>query len=444
MTLQGQKLTKQLMQDKKREYRSLSEEEFMRYKELGRLATQQHADGAETFPCKSRRAESGRGRRGHHIHRVPHLEDAEGAEAFEKRVLAGQAANLPQVPTMHGKPFKQAFECYLHNQAAYCFERKAANARREAQLRDTLYEHEAVRRETILQYRRGLAEIPHVSWVSLPHDCPALAAQFVPESAVPAVWERGDGGQDPDSLLELESTWKRQSFGIKGSDWQGRDPGHGGKRSECAQACVCHCGRDWAIPRLLHSRLRQHFNGLIAGDATLRPNILNGYMILQWSFSDPDRAVSARMQSEGAAGAPTCAGGCKHFFTHVALCYLRPWRPTFVPVRLADAEVEQKLMDLPSAEVVGPLVFKASEKENGEVAVSNVWNCLKQLDTDKRVTVQFWELSKRRLPTASLLSVVARKAAIPAFTLWSGPDAELLRRPQRPAHEILEEAKLTT
>ena len=430
MTLRGQKLTGLLMQQKRREYQALSQEEFAEYVRLGQLATQQHAAGQETFPCMSRRARSGRGRQHGDGNRAYLIEDPEQARAFEQSVLDGHAMGLPQLQAMHGLPFQHAFDKYLRNQAAYFFRVKEAEKIKETELRDALFENEQGRRDGILQYRRGLREVRHVEWTAFPHPCPALSARFVAGQAVPGTWER-DIGADPESIMEQEATWKRHSLGIKGASWQTPDPGLRGRRSRCAQDCECHCQHDTAVARLLHERLRQYLVGLIAQDASVLPNITNGFVVLHWRLSAPTNGADRESESD-----------TQDLFTHIALYYIKPWRPTLAPLVVLPPHECDRVQRLSAESLEGPLHFRASVTESGAVFLTTIWQWLKTLNVETKISVQLWELSRRVLPTATLTAVVARKCAIPALTLWAGPDEEhFVHRPRRAAYDIFDEER---
>eukprot|EP00971_Amphidinium_carterae_P137075 2716396-Amphidinium_carterae.1 len=88
---------------------------------------------------------------------------------------------------------------------------------------------------------------------------------------------------------------------------------------------VCHCGQAGVTLRVLHQRVRKFFDTLVANENQsenpFQKRLQAGTIVLQW-HSTVAEPSSVTKSSAG-------ADGTGHYWFHVALHYVRPWRPTF-------------------------------------------------------------------------------------------------------------------
>ena len=258
--------------------------------------------------------------------------------------------------------------------------------------------------ENVLHNRRILKEMG--SWLSVPHRCPTLLLQTKASDACETFLQNADE-TGRGMQTKLCQKWQERHLGVRAPAPKRRVRGI--YRSECWQQGCCLCGT--AARRFANqatSVLRT-----ACKDAPHAHSLLNAFMVLLWVGGK--QAISADIDLSN--------NDVVHRVTYIPLHYLKPWRPTFVEVKLQQS-LQSFLQSLPRR---AGLHSDASlwhtlslvDPAGGELPFLTPFAFAKTLDLSLHWSVLLLELSTRKTPFIGSAGLVrARVSSANFLQIW--------------------------
>eukprot|EP00971_Amphidinium_carterae_P349278 6490938-Amphidinium_carterae.1 len=357
------------------QYHALTPEQREHYTQLGLAATMAATEGKSTFPCHSLRAAQLRG-------------GPDSAHQWPSRPTADPIA-------------EHVRSLYVPSQ-----ERSKREAAELAADTKQLQEYARKRSKQVLS-RHLFLESTGCKWQAFPHRTLALATHFDAEHLVGS-----DAFQEQTSTMEAE--WERMHRGIPAHSFSTVVPPltveqeKMARPKRCLQTGTCLCQGLGTMWTKVSSRLKALLKDV---EKTL---LLSGDIILEWCKPTDSAIVSLA-------------------FTHVALLYQRPWRPTHLMVELVAKEGDKA-------------TFKAILDEQRCCVFRTAVAFLSTLPSDSPLDVRVYSMSQRAAPCPAFNSTVHCELR-PEFggNVWRGAQQERKRkrhkpRDKRPLHEKLSQA----
>ena len=296
------------------------------------------------------------------------------------------------------------------------------------------------RAKDLLIGRRRLQELHGAQWVAPPSDVPTLSLAFsadrCPELGALTPSSSSAANNHEVSAADLSAAWKKRYVGVRASDCPHVPPAAARDLSTpCWKSGVCRCKGSGRWLNHLFTMFRDYVRGLCAS-AAFKEELMQGWVVMLWSGHAvaSDDAVVGQSASSSEMPPPTS----RRIWTHVALQYLQPWRPTFVEMQMAGGAREASGRDM-SDLGVGPLKLSVQTTATGEPRMWSVWQLLETLSQDLRWEVEAWHLSARLCPSILDGSVVVFRVQEPARVIWIGPEQRNRAAPSIAVHEVWSE-----
>ena len=228
-----------------------------------------------------------------------------------------------------------------------------------------------------------------------------------------------------ESATTLAAAWQRRHIGIKESSWEVLE--RKAPVRPCLNLGVCVCHGSGLHFRKIKQNLANYLKDLSA-KPSFEKALLSGLVVLHWHLRDDPCTA-------GDAPPPL---PCKHFWTHIGMMYLKPWRITLVHLNIAD---DSPAPDLYGDSAPAPrLALQFAQEDEGIDADTLLWFLLSlESNLQQCIMVEVWVLSSRATAMPVLSRVMADKLTEPARCVWRGLAIERSRRRRRTqaAHEIL-------
>ena len=363
------------------EYWSLSEEKFEELKVLGRTAKELRSSGMAAFPVHSRRQHRNRGRgewAGEDVLPPRWLPSSNERSVMVGSIVSGEAVQLPHPdedkPVLFDTQWKILEDAFAKDIVKV---RRENEAKLKGHYREII---DAKLQDRVLQNRQRLRGVTSANWVGFPHTCPAVAGLFDPIAVLPAQW--GGRHKEWEPATTLAQAWRERHQSVKDTPAAHTDPGV--VRKPCYEAHYCHCHGRGRIIKLLHTRLRRYMLQQCQ-DPAVQSSLTSGHVVIYWRC----KTISERsVANDGASSSDQLpCGGVTHHFTHVALMYLRPWRPTLVvmnPVQVAELERIPDAESQLTAEHLSHRHHLQAASTEGALRVTSVWQWLHSLNLAQR------------------------------------------------------------
>ena len=413
----GEKYTAESLRRLAAEYRRLTPDEYKEYETLGRLATEAHAVGAGTFPAFSRTSRSVRGVQLQRSNQDELEEEVVREKVQETWLTAVQGRTL------------RASRAVPKKGDLYSAVREIARSLRQLKKlkRDSLSEGDSMTAETVIHTvneivergfsgRQGLQTLPCTTAIGMPDRVPTVALDLtIAEAAREAFAQQ--------TCSSLAEAWKHRHLGVCESSWpqaQARAPPRAcHKRGHC---CCRGIGRlHLKMFRRLESFLKQH-----SLNEEFQKSLCEGWFILEWIGESLEAPAKKRKTSSGRVEEePSGVAVAVRLYTHIALQYLKPWRPTMVRVTPLLQELDDNYQ-----------AFECAVGDHGGFDIFTVWEWLAQLPLETQWNVVVWRLSSRARPCRPLTNILyAHQHMQDHCQVWCGREAEG-DMPDRPPPEV--------
>ena len=401
-----------------RQYAELSAEQKALYKDLGKEASALHRVGHGSFPCNSRRARYARGSAKSEARKE--VAGANQMRSCEDDVLRGKSAKVSNGGSTI-EDFEKLFPQAVRQQAECFLSMSKHTEDQVGQLRRRVLSH-AERTQNVLSDKQRLANMSALSWVSFPHPCPALAAQFNPDALVPKTWPKNPQTTTT-SCGHLAREWERRHLGISTPDRAVPRP----IPQKCYDDHFCSCQGRGRRVRVVHSRLRSCLTQM-REEPSMEQAFSQARIVLHWS-AEPATTEAPQGQASAASSStapPPNLRGCQHWFTHIPLHYVRPWRPTLGLLTLVAPPLDTltPMMGIDGYTPAHRLTLQATRNSSGCIEIVDIWQWLAGFDFKNKVSFEVFLLSTSKAPCANLLEAVAEPAQIPPKVLWEGAALE--------------------
>jgi hypothetical protein len=183
---------------------------------------------------------------------------------------------------------------------------------------------------------------------------------------------------------------------------------------KCWKAGVCVCHGDGCLLSQLKRKFEDVVKALYPHKTADREKAMKGFIVVRLHGVIP-ASMRESLQGSGAADYE------QTFWWHVALQYLKPWRPTFL--EMEEAEQEEGF------------IWLAPVRVDSCARWLTLWEALSRLDLDMQWSVTHHVLLKAKLcpgapgaPQRPLVAASAGDAALAGAVVWHGRHDERLRR----------------
>ena len=449
----GKKFNAGRMVELKNDYAALTEEERQHYRYLGSQATALHKADATSFPSHSSRA--ARARRTHR--REAREREAAGPREdllqLRAAVLTGESVTLPESflaflqSNASGAGSDEDWPFHVFDQAIFTMSRslrlEARTVRHGApdqSCREGLSQQAMAGGKDLLVGRRRLQELHGAQWLAPPSAAPTLSMAFSAERCPELVRLTPSSSSvlehQAASATELSASWKQRHLGVQATDCPQVPPFRTRDQSSlCWKAGVCRCKGSGRWLNQFYIALREYVRGLCA-DVTFKQDLTQGWVVLLWSGCPETSGNALAASSSSSSSMP--AATATQIWTHVALQYLQPWKPTLVEMRVISPDGDarsQNMSDLGD----GPLQLCVRTTATGEPRMWSVWQFLETLNQELQWKVEAWRLSARLCPSHFNGSVTVFRVPEVARVIWLGPSQRQNPAPGVPVHDVLSE-----
>ena len=410
----GQQFTRESLQTLAAQYRALSDDELEHYRSIGHLAQQANAAGVASFPPVSRTSKYLRGGASARLTQPAPDAAAESLTTEWNRAVAGMPVQAPEVRVPH----KGLLYSWVRGAARVC---RAPSRMRKANEKVVAREVGNVCKdltEQALAGRGGLRDLPATSITGVPDRCPAALLSIDVQSAAEMAFAE-------ESRSALAEAWRKRHVGVLSSSWEHAP--RRGHQKVCLQRGVCCCrGIGRVLPRI-KARLQEFIKQLCVNEAFAK-SLHDGLVLLEWTgevIAAPKKRRVSKAPDQGSAEPP------QKLYTHIALQYERPWRPTFVLInRLPDQDAGDQYK-----------AFTCRSDAFGALEMSTLWEWLSRLPLTKQWDVAIWHMSTRSVPCTLRNRFHASLHREEKVTVWWGLENEKNYR-QRGAHQMLDDGPL--
>ena len=345
------------------ENKQLSQEEWDKFASIGAQATLSHQSGGASFPSYSKSAAYAR------------KAGPVSAQYQQGRTRQGDDSIDILIRDQHRD---------WRNQKR---EERLAVARHAADLKE--FHNNKVNVDRVFSQRSLLAPDGCQLWC-FPHPCLSFEAHM---SVKDASSEALLGEQTASSLRK---EWQRMHMGIREESFSTiaheRQPAQQISPSRCCLAGRCCCRQD------------PHTRFWVKAQQALQKQLLT---------NKQDELMAGRLILEWKADLRVCGEQPHKRWTHVALHYKKPWRPTLLEVEICNSSADD--------EVAGSInEFKPSLGEDERLQFSLPLSWVTTLDTDVPWELCVWELSMAQVPCATFHGVVYAKKLEGRANIWAG------------------------
>ena len=447
MQCAGQKFDATSMADLKRGYSALSDAERQLYERMGAEATALHQAEAPSFPAHSQRAR--RGRRGRRNQDREAASQREDLMQLSRSVLRGRSDSVPVSFVTHvqcsmsGGIGDENFGKQLFDRAVWSLSkslRSEAEALREKEKQavEALRSQSATAAAALLHGRRRLRDLEGVKWLALPARFPTLTPAFSAQRCfglsqlTPTAHAGPEDRQE--SASALSEKWKERHMGVQASACPPVTAASIKDRSSlCWKAGVCRCSGSGRWLNHFFLALKGYLNNLCA-DGKFLEQLTQGWIVLLWCGSKIGEANASASGSASSSNMPLADNML--IWTHIALHYKQPWRPTFVEMVMPES---QSMSAGPAKQDLGtgPIRLRVKTTAGAQAKLWSVWSFLESLNQELEWTLEAWQLSSRLCPFKLDGSVVVFRVQEPSTVVWQGPTQRQRAPPEPAAHDIL-------